>query len=461
MLGFDVKDARQVLAKHAKSVHGIKSANAMWAEIPLTDEVYLAYAGQDVFLTARLAKELREHASIRGLLDLYKAERRLAARCVYLTATGMPVDKRRAEVLLHTADDVLERSDEALAAVGVTKSGKAERLSTSRDDLVRRATELKVPMTTTAKGNASLDGDYLRQQRPLLEGDAATFTDALLAAKDANSVATKVREFQTWTGKDGRLHPFFNTLQAVTGRMSVSNPALQNVPRGGDVRACLMADSGEVLIAADYAQIEFRVAAAVTKDERLRAAILEGRDIHADVAESLYGPGFTDEQRTIAKRAGFGRMYGGGVKALQEQTGVDERTASEAIAAFDKTYPGIKRFARHAAKVVDDGKITMVTTITGKPIPMPDPGHGYAAINYLIQSPARDLFVQGLDNLYAAGLGKYVRLLVHDEVVLSVPEDRAEGLAAHVADLLARDLSLEGIPITADAKVLGTHWKKG
>jgi DNA polymerase-1 len=239
--------------------------------------------------------------------------------------------------------------------------------------------------------------------------------------------------------------------------MSMSQPALQNVPRGGDVRGCLIADPGDVLVSADYAQIEFRVAAVVTGDDVLRRAILDGADIHADVAASLFGPGFTAEQRNLAKRAGFGRMYGGGVNALVQQTGADETLARAAIAAFDATYPGVARFARKVARVVDQGQTT-ITTITGRPVPT-EPGRGYAAINYLVQSPARDLFADGLRRLHAAGLGDRIRLVVHDEVILSVPQAEAQRYADAVVRCL--ETTLDGVPITAEANVLGQRWRKG
>ena len=156
-----------------------------------------------------------------------------------------------------------------------------------------------------------------------LPAGAADLITARLAMSKASNLIANLRGFLTAADPAGRVHPQVNTLRAKTARMSITNPALQTLKKHDPrLRRCFTADPGHVLISCDFSQVEIRVAAALAEDPTLREVILSGADIHDATAALMYGEGFTDEQRTISKRATFGTIYGGGARALASQTGV-------------------------------------------------------------------------------------------------------------------------------------------
>ena len=150
-----------------------------------------------------------------------------------------------------------------------------------------------------------------------------TWSRARLAMSKASNLIANLRGFLAAADPAGRVHPQVNTLRAKTARMSITDPALQTLKKHDPrLRRCFTADPGHVLISCDFSQVEIRVAAALADDPTLKQVILSGADIHDATAALMYGEGFTDEQRTISKRATFGTIYGGGARALASQTGV-------------------------------------------------------------------------------------------------------------------------------------------
>ncbi|MGH7484040.1 MAG: DNA polymerase, partial [bacterium] len=180
--------------------------------------------------------------------------------------------------------------------------------------------------------------------------------------------------------------------------------------------------------------------------------IKAGIDLHALTATRLYGKAFTDEHRNLAKRAGFGRIYGAGAFTVALQTGVDEATAKKALAVFDKTFPGIRIYAR---------KLSMgseVVTPFGRTIPV-DTQRPWGAINYAVQSTARDVFMSGMLRMVEAGFGQYLWLPVHDELIACVPESIAADAIRCMTAVMADDF--QGVPIVADGGLMGRRWTKG
>jgi DNA polymerase-1 len=260
-----------------------------------------------------------------------------------------------------------------------------------------------------------------------------------------------IEPFKAAAAGGGRVHPMIRTLGARTGRMSIAEPPLQQLPRLGAVRSCLRADPGYVLIGADYAAIEMRVAAALSGDPTMRRLIADGVDLHDTVARSLFGADFTSEQRNLAKRAGFGRLYGAGASTVARQCRVSVDVATRALEAFDALFPAVKRYARRVARECE------LVTFTGRRI-RADEQRPYANINYYVQSTARDVFTLGGMRAAGAGLEQLLWLPVHDEWIVQAPaEDAAE--VAHVLQE-AQTSALADVQFTATAKVIGQNWVK-
>ena len=163
----------------------------------------------------------------------------------------------------------------------------------------------------------------------------------------------------------------------------------------------------------------------------------------------MYGEHFTDEQRTISKRATFGTIYGGGARALASQTGVSEGTARQVIQRWRRTYPHVIAYGKRLAELAE------VVTASGRRIPA-DPARPYANANYAVQSTARDLLLAAVYTLVTRHEVGGLWLFVHDEIIVQAPEPDAErirGLLEH-----AMTSTFRGLPIVAEAKILGPAW---
>lgn len=418
-----------------------------YAEIPIDDEVYVRYAGLDPILAWRLFDFLVALAT-REKKDLLAYEQRLAYVVAGMVGRGLYVHQD------YTRDQsarLLREADESLA--------RARRAGWPVDDIGKKADNealaawlkargVKVPKTD--EGNDSLAKTKL--ETSLAKTDLAPVARDFFAAREyVKFERDYLQKFLASSQRDGRVHPVIDTMGAQTARNSVSNPPLQQLPRVGDVRGCLGADPGYVLIAFDYKQIEFRAAASLADEPNMRKAIKAGIDLHDVTATRLYGKGFVDEQRNVAKRAGFGRIYGAGAGTVAMQTGVDENTARKALAAFDATFPRIRVHAKELAQG------TEVVTPFGRRIPI-DTQRPWGAINYEVQSTARDIFMCGMLRLVDAGFGAYLWLPVHDEMIACVPADIADD-AIEVMRTAMTD-EFDGVPIEVSGGLMGRHWKK-
>lgn len=421
-----------------------------WDHLPATDEAYVVYAGLDAVYVRRLLPLLLARCA--PFSHLVRMEAWLAAQSTGITVRGLLLDVPYTQALL---TQVQGEFDQAAAAIqgALGFSGTSPRFA---DWLEQQVAGVELPRTDT--GRVQVTGDSLAQlQQQAIDG-TATLTEQgreLIQARRAmaatSNTMSNLRSFLAAADGAGRVHPQINTLRARTGRMSITAPALQTLKKHDPrLRHCFRADPGHVLVACDFSQVEVRVAAALSRDRTLMDVIASGVDLHDATATLMYGPGFTKEQRTVSKRATFGTIYGGGAKALAAQTGVPVRVARGVIQRWQRTYPEVIRFGKDIANA------TTVITGSGRRIPA-DPDRPYANSNYAIQSTARDLLVAAVYELATAhGLAGSLWLFVHDEVIVQVPEQDAE----RVRDLLTSVMttSFRGVPIAADAEILGTHW---
>jgi DNA polymerase-1 len=253
--------------------------------------------------------------------------------------------------------------------------------------------------------------------------------------------------------RDGRLHAFPLTLATVTGRMSLPGVPLQTMPKGellltgengaaaAAVRGALVADDGNVTASIDFAAVEMRLAAALSGDARLTAAVENG-DVHAAVARAL------GVERAVAKRVNFAVLYGMGAHGLALRLGVDEDVAGDYISRWWSSFRAVKalrdRLRTHPQR-----------TPWGRALPNDDvPDH--IRLNHLIQGSGRDIFCDGLLALEDAGLDQHLLLPLHDEYVLQVPADSAEALAAEIAALVRSELN--GVELPVGANIGSRSW---
>lgn len=429
-----------------------------WAGIPSDHPLYVRYAGLDVIFTFRLLDVLGPQVHERGLVRLAGFEHRVARVCAAMERRGVLVDSEYVSGLSARLAAEAEHHRSRAARYGVSRIGSTKQVA---EALVAMGETLTA---TTASGALQVDKDVLL---PLADLDPRwerlgvrepnPLADAVVRAKRASKWRkTYADAMAGGLDERSRLHPKINSLQARTARMSISKPPLQQLPAGdGTIRKAMVAEPGNVIGSVDYSAIEMRVLAALSGDRAMVAAIRDGADLHDFTAEQIYGTHFTKRHRRVAKTVGFGKVYGGGAESIALQTGAPFADVRRAIAAYDRTFPGIKRYS---ARLTARGRYGAqeLTSPTGRILPL-DRSRLYAATNYMVQSVARDVFAQGLLELDAAGLTEYLRLPVHDEVIFETEENEMFDLAEEIQwHLTVPDFF--GVPLTTEAEIFGPAW---
>ncbi|MEA3288230.1 MAG: DNA polymerase I [Candidatus Marinimicrobia bacterium] len=275
--------------------------------------------------------------------------------------------------------------------------------------------------------------------------------------------------------KTGRIHSSFNQTIAATGRLSSTNPNFQNIPvrteLGRDIRKAFRPQSPDwKILAADYSQIELRLMAHYSQDERLIQAFKNGEDIHTATAAHVFGTdlfGVSEDQRRRAKVVNFGIMYGAGPFRMSNELEITMSEAAQLISEYFATYPGIRNYIDETLEFAREHKY--VQTLFGRKRPIPDidasnrmsrEGAERVATNMPIQGTAADIIkiamIQVYDHMQGAALKSKMILQVHDELVFEGPETELEQLSTLVKDTMEQAVKLD-IPLTVDIGI-GDNW---
>ena len=272
----------------------------------------------------------------------------------------------------------------------------------------------------------------------------------------------------------GRIHTSFNQAVAATGRLSSSDPNLQNIPirtqLGREIRKGFIAEPGHVLLAADYSQIELRILAHFSEDEPLVRAFQKGIDVHRQTAAVVFDvpvDKVTAEQRGRAKTINFATLYGQGPFALAQQLGISRDEAKEFIAAYFERFSGVRRFLDEQVSSARDRGY--VETLLGRRRYVPELQSSNwnirqfgerVAQNTPIQGTAADLLKRAMIDvdraLEGSNWGARLLLTVHDELLFEVPEDWVDEVRPVVVELMEGAVELS-VPVAVDWGV-GTSW---
>jgi len=482
----DFKAATHVLERQGIALQGVQHDPMLYSY--LLDPTYSSHRLPDVALrrfnlklsgtvpeaadiTGRLATALRREVEEAELLTLYEEiDLPLVPVLARMEHAGVKIDRaalaemssrlegeidaKAKEIYQHAAFEFNISSPKQLGDVlfnklnlpKPVKYGKGKTISTAVDVLEGLAAEHEVPRLVL---------EY-RQLTKL----KSTYVDALPALLNPTS---------------GRLHTTFGQTGTATGRLSSANPNLQNIPirteLGREIRAAFTAESGHVLLAADYSQIELRLLAHFSKDPLLVEAYRRGDDIHTLTASQVFGVPplmVTPDHRRQAKVVNFGIVYGLSAFGLSQNLGIEPSEAKQFINAYFEKYSGVRAFIdRTLEEARREGK---VKTLFGRVRPIPDINsknsnlRGFAertAVNTPLQGTAADLIKIAMIRIDKAvreqRLKSRMTLQVHDELVFEVPENEIEEMRTLVRQQMEKVHPLT-VPLLVEIGV-GKNWR--
>ena len=273
----------------------------------------------------------------------------------------------------------------------------------------------------------------------------------------------------------GRVHTQISQAVAATGRLSSSDPNLQNIPIrteiGRQIRSAFIADPGHVLISADFSQIELRVLAHMSGDETLTAAFARGDDIHDQTANKVFGPDSTLDPYELRRRAkiiNYALLYGKTAFTLAKDIGVSQQAAQQFIDAYFAGFPRVRAFIdKTLADALASG---VVKTMFGRRRPVPEltsrnfqirAGAERIAVNMPIQGTAADILKRAMIDVHSALKQSHPRarmiLTVHDELLFESPKEDADEVSALVKEKMSRAVKLD-VPLDVDVGV-GENWR--
>ena len=433
-----------------------------WSTVPVDEPSYWQYGVVDVFLTQMLVHQLLPEVTEAGMFAAYEREMHASAIMYRAEVRGMRVDHRYAEA---TRRRWLARSVELrdhLSSRGVTNPNSNQQLERVFRDLGWE------PEDFTETGQAALDKIVLGQLSERYPDIAPHIIEYKRLTKWIGAY------LEPFAASGGRVHPSINTLRAKTGRMSITNPALQTLPSkgsGGEIRRCVLPEPGCELWAIDYDGQEARLFANLSRDPGMTAAYEAGDDLYTHVARIVWSdPSITkdDARRGVAKVILLAFTYGAGVDTLAVASGMPSKDVEGFLLRLFAEFPTVRDMTGdHAVGGNYPGKpallaeerqaaegLAYVRTRGGRRFSMPE-GEYYKAINGLMQGTGSDVLKEALVRLDVAGLADFIVVPVHDEVVFSIPKGHAE-IAAEAARCL-EDRSWE-IPLTVDVTGPLSHW---
>jgi DNA polymerase-1 len=436
-------------------------------EVPAQD--VCTYACEDADVAWHLAGVLRPRLDESELSDLYDTlEVPLIDVLRDMEWTGVPVDVK----LLESLGDGMQTRIDDLRGQIFEAAGEEFNLDSTQQMGVVLFDKLGLPVQKRTKTGYSTDQGVLETLRafhplPRLVLEYRQLTKLKGTYVDALPLLVSPRT--------GRIHASFNQTVTATGRLSSSDPNLQNIPirteEGGRIREAFVTGSPDaVLLSADYSQIELRILAHYTGDPELIAAFERGEDIHAFVAAQIHGldpDDVTPEMRRQAKAVNFGIMYGLSPFGLARQLGIPQQEAAEFIDAYYAKYESVPRFFEQV--LTECQEKGYVTTILGRRRYLEgikDPSSTNRnqsermAINTVCQGSAADLIKTAMVNIHRAIRARELKsrliLQIHDELVFEVPESELDALTKLVRDLMMNAIPMK-VPLVVNVAT-GKNW---
>jgi len=442
-------------AMDATLAEAMKQSGYGWHDVPLDFTYYWFYAGVDTVLTRRVFDHLEPQVNER-CRRAYELELATSHVCGRMEDHGVRIDVPYATERYRGLLDYVEQLGSWCREHYGVNPGSNAQVVQVLTDAGHRFVKL------TQSGATSLDKEVLADiDHPLAH--------AVLRRRQAQKIAnTYLRHFSEDVDVDDRLHPNVNSCEARTGRMSMSEPNLQNLPRKSDdnrlsqlVRNCIIPADGHVLLMCDFDQVEFRIFSSLTRDPRLVEAFHD--DVFTAMCREIFAdPSIpkSDPRRQTTKNSIYARLYGAGNDKFAHTAGISLEEAKRFNALLDDRYPalrslqqGLDREARQ--HLTSEGTAYLTSPLTGRRFAI-DNDQTYKLVNYLVQGTAAEVLKLKLVELSHAGVGEFLVVPVHDEVILEVPVEDLHDVSRTVLEVM-NDTQLFPIPVTASLSV-GLRW---
>ena len=476
----DGKNLYKILLAQGKKLRGIKADVAMAGylyepgdtsyDLKALAERYLpGNQGGTVEDLAKLLPVMEQLLQERELTKLYKEiELPLTGVLAQMEFTGIAIDEK----MLDKVTVEMSKKVADLEALAQEQAGEPFNLKSPKQLGVLLFEKLGLPVIKKTKTGYSTDVSVLEE----LSGKHPIIDTILEHRKLAKLLSTYLLGLKPLINKKtGNIHTHFQQMVTVTGRLSSTEPNLQNIPTrtevGKRMREMFVPSRGyDLLLSCDYSQVELRVLASIAQDHLLMDSFNKGQDVHARTASEVFGVPLeevTPHMRSRAKTVNFGIVYGISDYGLGKQLGVSRNEAAKYIADYFARYTGVKEYMNN--EIAKAHKLGYVETLFGRRRYLPDINHSNynlrsfaerTAINTPIQGTAADIIkiamLEVSKVLAEAKVKSRVLLQVHDELVLEVTEEEKDQVAALVKATMEKAVQLK-VPLIADA-AFGKTW---
>ncbi|MCE8014374.1 DNA polymerase I [Billgrantia desiderata] len=433
-------------------------------------EQAVPYACEDVDVTLRLHCELRPRIEAEGRLAevLDTIERPLIPVLSRIERTGVAIDAAR----LHAQSQELEARIAELETRAFELAGREFNLGSPKQLGEILFEEQKIPVLKKTPKGAPSTAEAVLEELALDYPLPKVIMEHRGLAKLKSTYTDKLPRLVN--KRTGRLHTSYHQAVAATGRLSSSDPNLQNIPirteEGRKIRQAFIARPGYRIVAADYSQIELRIMAHLSEDQGLLTAFAEGRDIHTATAAEVFGVALekvSGEQRRSAKAINFGLIYGMSAWGLSKQLHIERSQAQTYIDRYFDRYPGVARYMeRIRAQAAEDG---FVETVFGRRLYLPEiraQNHARrqaaerTAINAPMQGTAADIIKRAMIEVDAwlqeSAFDACMVMQVHDELVFEVGEGQVDEFIGEVKSRMQAAAELS-VPLIVEAES-GVNW---
>jgi len=442
---------------------GTKQLSMSQVEVARAADYSCADADMTLRLTELLSTELRQQ----GLWQLFaEVEMPLVPVLLNMERNGIALDTELLRQMAHRLGEQLLK----LGAEIYNNVGHQFNINSPQQLGSVLFEELKLP-AQKRKGSYSTGAAVLEELRgihPIIEFILDYRQLAKLKSTYIDALPALINH------KTGRVHTNFNQTRTATGRLSSSDPNLQNIPVRGElgkqVRQAFIAPPGSYLLSGDYSQIDLRALAHLSQDQGLLDAFNRDEDIHAATATQLFGVDasqVTADMRRVAKTVNFGVIYGMSDYGLEQATELSREEAAQFITSYFEKYPGVKQYLESTKQQARDKGY--VQTLLGRRRSIPEINSANRqvrqaaermAINMPVQGTSADIIKVAMINLYQEMVKRQLKskmlLQVHDELLLEVPEEEMEEICQLVPEIMSAALELS-VPLKVDIHS-GNNW---